>query len=118
MTAAGTLNPQQRAMPVIGMLGGGSSGAFALFVAAFDEGLSETGYVEGQNIAIEHRCAEGNYDRLPTMAADLVGRKVDVIIAMGGTPSALAAKKSQLQRSRSYSSSPTRPRPSRFPGPR
>ena len=83
---------QQKAMPVIGILGGGSSGAFATFVAAFHEGLREIGYVEGQNVAIEYRWAEGSYERLPAMAVDLAGRKVDVIVAMGGTPSALAAK--------------------------
>ena len=87
-----TLRAQQKAMPVVGILGGGSSSAFAPFVAAFRDGLTESGYVEGRNVAIEHRWAEGNYDRLQTLAADLVGRKVDVIIAMGGTPSALAAK--------------------------
>jgi ABC-type uncharacterized transport system substrate-binding protein len=92
MTVAPALRAQRKAMPVIGVLGGGSPQAFAPFVAAFHEGLSETGYVEGQNVAIEHRWAEGSYDRLPAMAADLVGRKVDVIVAMGGTPSALAAK--------------------------
>jgi putative ABC transport system substrate-binding protein len=83
---------QQKAMPVIGILGGGSSDAFATFVAAFHEGLREIGYVEGRNVAIEYRWAEGIYERLPAMAVDLAGRKVDVIVAMGGTPSALAAK--------------------------
>ena len=84
---------QQKGNPVIGILGGGSSSAFAPFVTAFQDGLGETGYVEGQNVVIEHRWAEGNYDRLPALAADLVSRKVDVIAAMGGTPSALAAKR-------------------------
>src|SRR6202047_1423987 len=82
---------QQRAMPVIGFLGVGSPGPFAPNVAAFRQGLSETGYVDGQNVAIEHRWAEGNYDRLPALAADLVGQKVDVI-ASGGGIGALAAK--------------------------
>jgi putative tryptophan/tyrosine transport system substrate-binding protein len=79
-------------MPVIGWLNSGSPGPGTPFVAAFSQGLSETGYVKGQNVAIEYRWAEGRYDRLPAMAADLVGRKVDVIVTMGGLSSALAAK--------------------------
>jgi putative tryptophan/tyrosine transport system substrate-binding protein len=83
---------QQKAMPVIGILSTASPGAFAPYVAAFRQGLSDTGYVEGQNVAIEYRWAEGHYDRLPALAADLVGRKVDVIVSTGGSPTALAAK--------------------------
>jgi putative tryptophan/tyrosine transport system substrate-binding protein len=79
---------QQKAMPVIGFLGSGAPGPA---VAAFNEGLSDTGYVEGQNVAIEYRWAEGRYDRLPALAVDLVGRKVDVIAAIT-TASALAAR--------------------------
>jgi putative ABC transport system substrate-binding protein len=82
---------QQKAMPVIGYLGAGSPGPSAPFVAAFRQGLGGSGYVEGQNVAIEYRYAEGRDDRLPTLAADLVGRKVDVIVATGG-PAPRAAK--------------------------
>jgi len=83
---------QQKATPVIGYLYGGVAGYSSPDVAAFRRGLDETGYVEGQNVAIEYRWAEGHYDRLPGLAADLVGRKVDVIAAIGVTPVAHAAK--------------------------
>jgi putative tryptophan/tyrosine transport system substrate-binding protein len=91
MTAARALHAQQKALPVIGYLSGASPGPYAPYVAAFRLGLSDTGYVEGQNLAIEYRWAEGRYDRLPALAADLVARKVD-LIAADGIPAALAAK--------------------------
>src|SRR5205085_6930572 len=97
LAAAAALSPlpgraQQRPMPVIGWLGNSSSGAGAQSVAAFRQGLSDTGYVEGQNVAIEYRWAEGGYERLPALADDLVRLKVDVIFTGGGTPAARAAK--------------------------
>jgi hypothetical protein len=83
---------QQKAMPVIGFLGANSPGLNSSNIAAFHQGLSETGYVEGQNVAIEYRWGEGQYDRLPALAADLVARKVNVILAGGGIHAAQAAK--------------------------
>jgi putative tryptophan/tyrosine transport system substrate-binding protein len=83
---------QQAAMPVIGFLHGASPSYLGQFVDALRKGLSEAGYVEGQNLAVEYRWAEGHYDRLPALASDLVDRKVAVILAMGGTDPARAAK--------------------------
>jgi putative ABC transport system substrate-binding protein len=87
-----TARAQQKAMPVIGFLATASPEPWAAFVTAFQQGLSETGWVVGQNTAIEYRWAEGHYDRLPAMAADLVGRRVDLITTIGGRLSADAAK--------------------------
>jgi putative ABC transport system substrate-binding protein len=83
---------QQPALPVIGFLNGASSWEYAHNVAAFRLSLGETGYVEGRNVFVEYRWGEGHYDRLPTLAADLVGRQVRVIAAAGGTQSAVVAK--------------------------
>jgi putative tryptophan/tyrosine transport system substrate-binding protein len=75
---------QQKAMPVIGFLSTGAPGQAKLTTAAFHQGLSDTSYIEGKNVTIEYRWAEGSYDRLPALAADLVARKVDVIAVVGG----------------------------------
>jgi putative ABC transport system substrate-binding protein len=83
---------QGPAMPVIGYLGNESARPMATRLRAFREGLAETGFVEGRNVAIEFRWAEGRYGRLPALAAELVQRQVDVIVAPGGAPVALAAK--------------------------
>jgi putative ABC transport system substrate-binding protein len=82
---------QRKAMPVIGFLSPGSQSGGEPFTAAVRQGLSEAGYVEGQNLVIEYRWAENNYERLPSLAADLVGRKVDLIVATA-VASSLAAK--------------------------
>lgn len=83
---------QQPALPVIGFLSSRSPGEFTGVVAAFRQGLREAGFVEGQNVLIAFRWAEGRYDRLPALAAELVGLRVAVLFAAGGPPSALAAK--------------------------
>jgi ABC-type uncharacterized transport system substrate-binding protein len=83
---------QHSKMPVIGYLGPGSAAASASTLAVFRQSLVGAGYVEGRNIAIEYRFAEGRYDRLPEMAAELVRQQVSLIVATGGTAPALAAK--------------------------
>jgi putative tryptophan/tyrosine transport system substrate-binding protein len=83
---------QQQATPVIGYLGAESPAAFASRLTAFRQGLGETGYAEGRNVAIEFRWAEGQHHRLSALATDLAGRQVAVIVAPGGAPAALAAK--------------------------
>src|SRR5262245_49252705 len=79
-------------MPVIGFLGSAAAEPFAGHVAVFHQSLGESGYVEGRNVSIEYRWAENQYDRLPALAADLVRRRVAVIIASGGPAPAMAAK--------------------------
>jgi ABC-type uncharacterized transport system substrate-binding protein len=83
---------QQPVMPVVGFLNGGSADSFKRITAAFRQGLGETGHIENQNIMIEYRWAENQYDRLPALAADLVRRQVSVIAATT-TPAAVAAKR-------------------------
>jgi len=83
---------QQRAMPMIGFLHSASPIEWAVFLDAFKRGLGDEGYSEGKNVAIEYRWAEGQYDRLPGLAADLVGRRVSVLVAPGGNIVAQAAK--------------------------
>ena len=96
-TASSLLRPraaraQQPALPMIGILYSGLTAQSAQLFAGFHQGLKEAGYVEGQNVAIEYRSAEGRFDRLPALAADLVRRQVAVLAALGGDASALAAK--------------------------
>jgi putative tryptophan/tyrosine transport system substrate-binding protein len=84
---------QQSALPVIGFMSGRAPDDSAHLVSAFRQGLAETGFAEGQNIAIEFRWADGDYDRLPALAADLVNRRVAVLVAVGGDVSAVVATK-------------------------
>jgi putative tryptophan/tyrosine transport system substrate-binding protein len=83
---------QQPAVPVIGFLSSRAAGADPYILTAFRQGLNEIGFVEGQNVTIEFRFAEGKYDRFPAFAADLVSRQVSLIVSSGGLPAALAAK--------------------------
>jgi putative ABC transport system substrate-binding protein len=83
---------QQVTQPVIGFLNSASSQEWRQNVAAFRQGLNDAGYAEGRNVAIEYRWAGGHYDRLPELAADLVGRRVAVIVSSGGDVSTWAAK--------------------------
>ena len=81
-----TASAQQAAVPVVGILASVSPGPYARFIEAIKQGLRETGYVEGRNVAIEYRWADGQYDRLPQLATELVDRGVAVIILVGEAP--------------------------------
>jgi putative tryptophan/tyrosine transport system substrate-binding protein len=83
---------QQPGLPVIGFLNSASPDAFAPYVAGFLQGLRDAGYIDGQNVKVEYRWGYGQYDRLPQLAAELVGQQVAVIVASGGEPSVMAAK--------------------------
>src|SRR5262249_2204467 len=83
---------QQVKRPVVGFLGAPSAGPYERHVAAVHQGLKEVGYIEHQNVAMEYRWADGQYDRLPALAADLVSRRVAVIVPIGGAPAVVAAK--------------------------
>src|SRR4029450_7226027 len=83
---------QRTAMPVVGFLGAPSAAPYARYVAAVHQGLKEVGYVEHQNVAMEYRWADSQYDRLPALGADLVSRRVPVIVPIAGAPATVAAK--------------------------
>src|SRR5262245_13041952 len=84
----------QQAMPVVGFLGAPSAAPYARYIAAVHQGLKEVGYIEHQNVAMEYRWADGQYDRLPEMAAELISSSVAVIVPIGGAPATVAAKAS------------------------
>jgi putative ABC transport system substrate-binding protein len=92
MAAAHALGAEQKSMPVIGFLSGATSDGYVPFVAAFRRGLNEAGWIDGHNMMIEYRWAEGHYERLPALADELIARKVDVIATSGGPAAAYAAK--------------------------
>jgi ABC-type uncharacterized transport system substrate-binding protein len=89
--AARAQQPAQK-VPIVGFLNSASAGPFANYVAGFTKGLQECGFIPGRNVAVEYRWADGHYDRLPELAAELVGLSVNVLVTTGGEPSALAAK--------------------------
>jgi putative ABC transport system substrate-binding protein len=92
MTSPSTARAQQSAMPVVGFINGQSPEASVRIAGTFRKGLNEAGYVEGQNVTVEYHWLEGQYDRLPSLMADLVRRHVAVIAMPGSIPAALAAK--------------------------
>src|SRR5262249_928822 len=96
---------QQLAMPVVGFLGAPSAAPYARYIAAVHQGLKEVGYVEHQNVAMEYRWADAQYDRLPALAAHLVSRRVARIVPIGGAPARVAANNPASWRSSSRPSS-------------
>ena len=98
-----TARSQQVAMPVVGFLGAPSAKEWAKFVAAFQDGLRETGFVDGRNVRIDYHWSEGRYDQLPAMAADLVARHVDVIVTIAPPAAAAARLRPRASRSCSFS---------------
>ena len=99
-SGSGAVRAQRQAVSVIGFLNTGTQRDVDAFLPAFHQGLRETGFIEGQNMASEYRWAEFHYDRLPALAAELVSRKVDVIVALSGTPTALEHDPVKLKHNR------------------